>query len=160
MGKSRSSTWVAKIVSGGQTGADRGALDWAIASGVPHGGWCPAGRRVEDGVIAKRYGLTETPSRRYEQRTKWNVRDSDGTLIISLRPQLEGGSKTTFELAQRAGKPCLHLHAGNASVSAIRAFVERHAIRVLNVAGPRESREPGIRKFVVGLLTQAAIHSL
>ena len=146
-----------KIVSGGQTGADRAALDWAIANNIPHGGWCPQGRRAEDGVIAERYQLDETPSGDYEQRTEWNVRDSDGTLIVSLLPELSSGSKRTLEIAQRLGKPCLHLHPGNATPTAIREFVERHAIRVLNVAGPRESGQPGIGKCVMELLAQSGI---
>ena len=71
-----------RIVSGGQTGADRAALDWAIERGIPHGGWCPRGRRAEDGRIDRRYALRETPAHDYQQRTRWNVRDSDGTLIF------------------------------------------------------------------------------
>ena len=74
-----------KIVSGGQTGADRAALDWAIDHGTAHGGWCPRGRRAEDGAIPARYLLNETPSARYEERTEWNVRDSDGTVIPTCR---------------------------------------------------------------------------
>jgi hypothetical protein len=73
---------IERIVSGGQTGADRAALDWAIARHVPHGGWCPKGRKAEDGVIDARYELMETPSDFYEERTLWNVRDSDGTVIL------------------------------------------------------------------------------
>src|SRR2546423_13574935 len=68
-----------KIVSGGQTGADRAALDFALAHKIPQGGWCPKGRRAEDGVIEPCYRLVETPSSRYSQRTAWNVRDSDAT---------------------------------------------------------------------------------
>ena len=144
-----------KIVSGGQTGADRAALDWAIANGVPHGGWCPHGRRAEDGAIDARYQLTETPSKDYEQRTEWNVRDGDGTLIISLLPELSSGSQRTLEIARQLGKPCLHLHPGNANPGAIREFIEQHAIRVLNVAGPRESSQPGIGKYVKEVLDTA-----
>lgn len=76
---SKMDTLVDKIISGGQTGADRAALDWAIAIGVSHGGWCPKGRKAEDGEIDGRYNLRETPSADYPQRTEWNVRDSDGT---------------------------------------------------------------------------------
>ena len=81
-----------KIVSGGQTGADRAALDWAMAHGVPHGGWCPAGRLAEDGVIDMRYSLKETPQPEYLQRTEWNVRDSDATLIVSCAAELARSS--------------------------------------------------------------------
>ena len=137
-----------KIVSGGQTGADRAALDWARANGIPHGGWCPQGRRAEDGPIEDCYELNETPDENYEQRTHWNVRDSDGTLIISLAPKLSTGSQLTLELAQRLGKPVLHLHPGNITPSAIADFIARHGIKVLNVAGPRESIQPGIGAYV------------
>lgn len=74
-----------KIVSGGQTGADRAALDWALAHGVPCGGWCPKGRKAEDGPIDLKYPLKETPSSSYIQRTEWNVRDSDATVVFSNR---------------------------------------------------------------------------
>ena len=144
-----------KIISGGQTGADHAALDWAIANGIPHGGWCPRGRRAGDGVIDGRYQLTETPSGDYAQRTCWNVRDSDGTLIVSLTPDLSGGSLGTLEIARRLGKPCLHLHPGNLKPSAIREFIAQHAIRVLNVAGPRESNQPGIGEYVREVLDAA-----
>src|SRR5437660_4356799 len=89
-----------KIISGGQTGADRAALDFAIANGIAHGGWCPKGRLAEDGRIAKRYRLVETLSRRYSQRTRWNVRDSDGTVVLSMRRRLSGGSKATRSYAR------------------------------------------------------------
>jgi len=98
-----------KIVSGGQTGADRAALDWAIGRGLEHGGWCPRGRRAEDGAVPLQYRLTETPTERWEQRTEWNVRDSDATLIITVSETLTGGSLRTLELARTLGKPYLHL---------------------------------------------------
>src|SRR2546428_7239726 len=99
---------IEKIISGGQTGADRAALDFAIARGIPHGGWCPRGRLAEDGVISDRYQLTETPSANSAQRTEGNVRDSDGTVIFSIGPKLTGGSKQTAEFARQHRKPCLH----------------------------------------------------
>jgi hypothetical protein len=148
---------IRKIISGGQTGADRAALDWAIANGVSHGGWCPAGRRAEDGTIPDVYQLTETPNRNYLQRTTWNVRDSDGTLIISMRALLSGGSKATQEIAVRIGRPCLHVFPGASSREIMRDFVEKHAIKILNVAGPRESNAPGIGGFVMEVLTGAAL---
>ena len=147
-----------KIVSGGQTGADRAALDWAIARALPHGGWCPRGRKAEDGTIAAAYRLTETPSDSYMQRTEWNVRDSDGTAILSLSPTLTGGSRLTVELAQQHGKPWLHLSKdaskGN-SGERLRRFVQEHHIRVLNVAGPRASTEAAIGEFVRSTLDLA-----
>jgi hypothetical protein len=140
-----------KIVSGGQTGADRAALDWAIEHGMPHGGWCPKGRKAEDGTIPARYAMQETPDDNPVQRTEWNVRDSDGTVIFSIKPRLTGGSKTTEELVHRHGKPVLHLCQGaqrEAPELALRRFIREHRIRVLNVAGPRASEEPGVAEFV------------
>jgi hypothetical protein len=144
-----------RIVSGGQTGADRAALDWAIAQGIPHGGWCPRGRRAEDGRIADRYQLLETPSRDYGQRTRWNVRDSDGTLVVSRSKRLTGGSALTARVAARLGQPCLHVHPGADDPAAIREFLERHRIRTLNVAGPRASNDPEIYEYVLEVLERA-----
>jgi hypothetical protein len=145
-----------RIISGGQTGADRAALDWAIARGIAHGGWCPRGRRAEDGRIAKRYDLIETPSRDYEQRTRWNVRDSDGTLIVSRAAELTGGSAYTARCAERLARPWLHVHLGVDDAQTIRTFLERHRIRTLNVAGPRASSDAGIYEYVFGLLERFA----
>src|SRR6185312_2826468 len=97
-----------RIVSGGQTGADRAALDWAIRAGIPHGGWCPKGRLAVDGVIDARYRLTETDSDDYAVRTRLNVRDSDATLILNLGA-LDGGTALTAEHAHALGRPCLTL---------------------------------------------------
>ena len=133
-----------RIVSGGQTGADRAALDWAIAHRIPHGGWCPRGRRAEDGRIAARYALRETPSRDYEQRTRWNVRDSDGTLIVSRAARLTGGSAYTARCAERIGRPWLHVRPGVDDAPTVRNFIQQHRLRTLNVAGPRASGDPGI----------------
>ncbi|MGE0558059.1 MAG: putative molybdenum carrier protein [Burkholderiales bacterium] len=143
---------IRKIVSGGQTGADRAALDWAIAHGIPHGGWCPQGRRAEDGVIDVRYNLTETPARRYDVRTRWNVRDSDATLLLSLHSELQGGSRFTQVYARRLGRPCLHLHPGAGIGPVLADFFAAHRIEVLNVAGPRVGREPGIVAYVTAVL--------
>ena len=133
-----------KIVSGGQTGVDRAALDTAMERGVPVGGWCPKGRRAEDGTISDRYPLKETPSEAYEQRTAWNVRDSDGTLIIT-DGALEGGTALTMEEAKRQERPVLHVRTTDpVPVPMIRAWGEDHDVRVLNVAGPRASEVEGI----------------
>src|SRR6187402_466883 len=102
---------IKKIVSGGQTGADRAALDFAIEHGVPHGGRCPKGRLAEDGLIDPRYKLQETPTRSYPQRTERNVRDSDGTVIFTIADELNGGSRKTAQFTRKLGKPCLHLAA-------------------------------------------------
>jgi len=144
-----------KIVSGGQTGADRAALDWALAHGVPCGGWCPKGRKAEDGPIDLKYPLKETPSESYIQRTEWNVRGSDATILFSIEPTLTGGSLRTMEFARKYGKPHLHLCAGNdTSADNLRAFFEYHDVKVLNVAGPRASTEPRVGQFVMALLDE------
>jgi hypothetical protein len=135
-------------MSGGQTGVDRAALDWAIEHRIAHGGWCPKGRRAEDGVIPKRYQLQETPSRDYQQRTRWNVRDSDATLIISLTKQVTGGTLFTRECADKMRKPCLHIHPSLAWRDLIKAFREANRIRILNTAGPRRSTGSDIELFV------------
>jgi hypothetical protein len=98
-----------KIISGGQAGADRAALDWAINHGVPHGGWCPKGRRAEDGIMPERYQLEETPDPNYDQRTMWNVRDADATLIVTLAQHLTGGTLLTRQATERIGRPWLHV---------------------------------------------------
>jgi hypothetical protein len=139
-----------KIISGGQTGADGAALDFAIARGMPHGGWCPRGRLAEDGPIAIRYHLCETPDSDYSQRTEWNVRDADGTVVFSIAPTLAGGSRYTAELAQLHQKPCLHLSRerdGEAAAGKLHDFLARHEIKTLNVAGPRQSQEPEVGGF-------------
>ncbi len=138
-----------KIVSGGQTGADRAALDWAIENGIPHGGWCPKGRMAEDGPIPKRYNLTETPSRDYPQRTEWNARDSDGTVVFSIAPILSGGSKKTVSFAKKHKKPVIHICRENQNrAETLLQFIRSSGIRILNVAGPRASKEPEIGEFV------------
>jgi hypothetical protein len=141
-----------RIVSGGQTGADRAALDWAIAHGIGHGGWCPRGRRAEDGRIARLYQLRETPSHDCAQRTRWNVRDSDATLILSRSPELSGGSAYTARCAERLRRPWQHVHPGTDSVASVVAFLERHQVRTLNVAGPRTSTDPEIYEYVYAML--------
>ncbi len=132
------------IVSGGQTGVDRAALDVALEFGLPCGGWCPLGRRAEDGPIPVEYPLRETPKEKYQQRTRWNVRDSDGTLILTIgSPQ--GGTELTRKVAERLEKPHLVLDlAETADTRAVADWVSKHRIHVLNVAGPRESTQPGI----------------
>jgi hypothetical protein len=133
-----------KIVSGGQTGVDRAALDTAMDHGLDVGGWCPKGRRAEDGDIPERYPLKETPTAAYEQRTAWNVRDSDGTLIIT-DGALEGGTALTLSEAKQQGRAVLHVRVDDpVPVEMIRAWGEEHDVRVLNVAGPRASEVEGI----------------
>jgi hypothetical protein len=136
-----------KIVSGGQTGVDRAALDAAMALGLPHGGWCPKGRVAEDGEIPQRYLLKETQSSGYIERTKLNVRDSDGTLIIvaSLATEITYGTNLTKEEAEKTGKPLLIVDLSQEiDFAQILAWEIKNHINVLNVAGPRESKSVGI----------------
>jgi hypothetical protein len=95
---------ILKIISGGQTGADRAALDFAIKHRISHGGWCPKGRRSEDGTIPSQYQLQETPSTNYLQRTEWNVRDSDGTVIFSISEHLTGGSSVRLAIRKSSAR--------------------------------------------------------
>ncbi len=133
-----------KIISGGQTGADRAGLDVGLALNIPVGGWCPQGRRAEDGIIHARYPLTETPEADYDTRTRRNVEDSDGTLILNLGT-LDGGTALTVILARQMGKPCrvVALEEG-IEPTAFREWLDKNRITVLNVAGPRESKRPGV----------------
>ena len=151
---------ILKIVSGGQTGADQAALDWAIANGFSHGGWCPAGRRSENGKIQEIYRLEETPETKYQVRTAQNVLDSDATVIFSIEPRLSGGSLLTRKIAEQEGKPVLHLsrrtRGGESETSntaeKLLDFIENNQVAVLNVAGPRLSSEPDIEDFVKEML--------
>jgi len=147
-----------KIISGGQTGGDRAALDFTLAHGIPHGGWCPKGRIAEDGLLGSQYQLKETPSADYAQRTEWNVRDSDATIIFSLNPRLSGGTLKTLEFARQYGKPLLHICRTDADTSAnLKSFLPDHRVKLLNIAGPRQSEEPGIYEFVKCMLEELFI---
>lgn len=144
---------VHKLISGGQTGVDRAALDVALELGIPCGGWCPQGRRAEDGPIADRYPLQETPWWGYPQRTEWNVRDADGTLILVVR-EPDGGTKLTEQLARQLGKPCLVLNFDEGAAAEVSRWLAAEVIGVLNVAGPRESSTPGIYERARTLLRE------
>ena len=149
---------VKKIVSGGQTGADRAALDVGIALGIPHGGWVPKGRKAEDGPIAERYHLKELSSATYEARTEQNVLDSDGTLIVSFG-QLQGGSAKTKMFAIKHGRPLLHIDLSRQNLlsasTAIQGWIVEEGIEVLHVAGPRASEDPAVYDATVKLLRKA-----
>jgi hypothetical protein len=148
------------IVSGGQTGADRGALDFAIKSGYTHGGWAPQGRAAEDGTIPLKYQLTELVEGGYRQRTRKNVEDSDGTLIVNAG-ELDGGTLATLVFARRLGKPhfIVQVDAGITGevTASVLAWLRENAIQTLNVAGPRESRRAGIYHQTFALLE--AVHA-
>ena len=140
-----------KIISGGQTGAGGAALDFAIEHGIPHGGWCPKGRLAEDGPIDPRYELKETPSTSYVERAEWNVRDSGATVVFSIDATLTGGSWKTVEFARKHGKPVLHFFRDCSPPppdAMLRRCIQDHEIAVINVAGPRASKEPEVGAFV------------
>jgi hypothetical protein len=137
-------TRLKKIVSGGQTGVDRAALDFAIRRGIPHGGYCPKGRRSESGRIAAKYRLTECASPDYAMRTALNVVHADGTLILT-RGRPEGGTQRTVFLCREYGKPALVIDLDRPLEAAVfMSWLQENAIEALNVAGPRESKQPGI----------------
>ncbi len=144
-----------KIVSGGQTGADRAALDFAIRHDIPYGGWVPKGRLTEAGPLPARYNLREMPHRSYEERTEQNVIDSDGTLIIS-HGKLSGGSLLTRQYAKRHRRPWLHIDLNRQPLSEaatlVSHWIDAQAVSVLNVAGPRASKDPHIYRGVMRLL--------
>ncbi len=146
-----------QIISGGQTGVDQAALDVALELGIPCGGWCPRGRWSEAGPIDEHYPLTESPSADPAERTERNVRDADGTLIIALGgvENLTGGTALTRKLAAEQGQPVLAVDPTEPGApEAVTQWIEQHAIRALNVAGPRASVQPGIGDLAAALLRQ------
>jgi hypothetical protein len=143
---------ITKIVSGGQTGADRGGLKAAIALGISIGGWVSKGRRAEDGEVPEIYPLMETPSRDYPQRTEWNVRDSDVTVIFSWGDVFSRGSMLTKSLADKYAKPsCVVNLKGmddREAAKIVAEFIRKNKPKILNIAGTRESKAPGIEARV------------
>ena len=149
---------IRKIISGGQTGVDRAALDAAIKLTVAHGGWIPKGRITEDGPLPEKYKLKETRSSSYSERTAKNVQDADGTLIIS-RGALTGGSEYTREMAVKHKRPWLHIDlsqmAAFQAANAINQWVLQNEIEILNVAGPRASKDPGVYRDALNIIESA-----
>ncbi|MBF0409974.1 MAG: putative molybdenum carrier protein [Candidatus Riflebacteria bacterium] len=139
-----------KIISGGQTGVDRFALDAAMEAGISVGGWCPLGRRSEDGTIPEKYPLIETDSKNYPVRTFMNVRDSDATLIFSAG-EPSGGTAMTVEFAVRENKPFLIIdstfYEPEGASEHLHAWLIKIKPCVLNVAGPRLSQAPDVAAF-------------
>lgn len=158
---------VDKIVSGGQTGVDMAALDVAMASGIPCGGWCPQGRIHEKGRIPAEYPLQEirgdfkTEQENYDARTKKNIEDSDGTLVLipkmSLLPHIKDGTRLTIQEAKDKAKPRLEIDLSQPSaqnIEAIVKWIKAHHIKVLNIGGPRESSCPGVYQSTTQFLEQ------
>jgi hypothetical protein len=146
---------IRKIISGGQTGADRAALDTAIKFNIDHGGWVPLGRIAEDGKVPEQYLVQEMPTNSYPKRTEQNVLDSQATLIVTRGP-LTGGSLLTRKMAIKHGKPCFHIDLLEIdefeAAILVHSFVTDHGVEILNVAGSRESIDPGIYRSVKGVL--------
>lgn len=150
---------IEKIVSGGQTGADRAALDVAIELGLETGGWIPRGRRAEDDVIPDVYSdLTEANSTNYAERTRLNVLDSDATLVLAFGPPT-GGTALTAHLAHELNRPYFVIDLEQTdeltAIADLRAWLTRSEPRVLNVAGPRLSKEPRIASATANVLRGA-----
>lgn len=144
-----------KIISGGQTGADQAALDVAIKLGIPHGGWIPKGRITEVGILDNKYKLQEMETINYNKRTEQNVIDSDGTLIIS-HGRLTGGSDYTREMAILNHRPWLHIDLNKTgafqAAQKIKSWITENEIEILNVAGPRASKDPAIYDATVDII--------
>ena len=152
-----------KIISGGQTGAHRAGLDFAIETGLEHGGYVPRGRKAEDGRIDDRYNLVELMTSSCPARSRRNVEESDGTVIFSLEHLLSGGTKLTRDYANKLGKPLLHIYdapkerifnpdSHRLEIQALTNFLSSNKIEILNVAGPRESKEPGVYEWTFSML--------
>jgi hypothetical protein len=151
---------VKKIISGGQTGADRAALDFAIKHKIPHGGYVPKGRLAEDGPLPSKYKLTQMPSASYPKRTEQNVICSDGTVIIS-HGRLTGGSAYTKKMAINNEKPCLHIDLNQQdflpAALDLLTWIDENGIKTLNVAGSRSSKDPKIYMAVKKLMENVLI---
>ena len=152
-----------KIISGGQTETDRAGLDFAIETGLEHGGYVPRGRKAEDGRIDDKYNLVELSTNSYPARTRRNIEESDGTVIFSLERLLSGGTKLTRDYANKLGKPLLHIYdtrkerilnqvSFRLEAQALTDFLCSNRIEILNVAGPRESKEPGVYEWTLTIL--------
>ena len=147
-----------KIVSGGQTGVDQGALAAALEAGTACGGWCPQGRESEEGPIAPMYPVVELAGAGYRQRTLRNVLDSDGTAIL-YNGDLEGGTRLTRRYCEEHDRCFVLIDAANLSrseaVAVLMNFVTDNKLRVLNVAGPRASKWPEAFGYAKTLVTAA-----
>jgi hypothetical protein len=148
---------ISKIISGGQTGVDRAALDWAISNDVAHGGWCPQGRLAEDGVLDTQYHLVEIENGSYRQRTKRNVMDSDGTLILHLG-DLNGGTLATQSFTRQLGKPCYLVQLDSDTLECdlnnLISWIQVNNIAILNVAGPSASKRHAIYSMAILFMGQ------
>jgi hypothetical protein len=156
-----------RVISGGQTGTDQAALRAARDCGIAIGGWCPPGRASEDGIIPAEFPLRETPHERSpdaadvprSQRTQWNVRDCDATLILrTTRETSDRGTALTALFAEQFGRPMLECDVADADApDRIRRWLDRNAVRTLNVAGASERTAPGVGDAAYALLRAAFV---
>lgn len=146
---------IKKIISGGQTGVDRAALDVAIKLNIPHGGWCPRGRKAEDGVIPFKYQLQETNTDQYSERTELNIINSDATLILvpEIPINVTDGTILTIEKVKERNKPYLVVNIlDKSALDNIHDWIIKNNIEILNIAGPRESQSLGIYQLVFDVI--------
>jgi len=151
---------ITKIISGGQTGADRAALDVAIKYGIPHGGWIQKGRKTQSGVLQPKYQLKEMSTASFKDRIEQNVIDSHGSVIIS-HGTLTGGADYCFKMAQKYDRPCFHIDLNTLSqftaASRLNTWIKENGIEVLNVNGSRSSEDPNIYKDTMDILEGAVL---
>lgn len=153
--------FIEKIISGGQTGVDRAALDYALQHTIPCGGFCPKGRLCENGTIPAHYPLTETSNANYDHRTMKNVLAADGTLILTFDLKLGAGTRLTLDFCNQNNKPALLIDLKRSTINNVHKvqwWMENHPIKVLNVAGNRESQAPGIYEATLAFLNQLPLH--
>ena len=145
-----------KIISGGQTGVDQGALDFAIDSNFECGGYCPKGRKSEKGIIPFKYLVTEIESEEYIDRTRKNIIESDGTLIIRDSVEIIEGTLDTIKFCKRLAKAYLVVNVDTEDIDKLNFnnWLTQNKIKVLNIAGNRESKNPGIREKAYLFLTE------
>ena len=149
---------ITKIISGGQTGVDSGALDAALALSIPISGYCPKERLCETGKLPARFPLIELPVKSYKARTEKNVIESDGTLILNGNSNLQGGTLSTYLFAEQHRKPCLILRFQKTDPQELfNDWIEQNKIQILNIAGPRESKHPGIYQKTLKLVKKLLI---
>jgi hypothetical protein len=145
-----------KIISGGQTGADRAGLEAALHLELLHGGWCPRGRKAEDGSIPNKYELEETTSDKYPPRTAKNICESDATLILSPGGRPTRGTRLTAKIAHERKKPWLAINPHREDhLEKAAAWIIEIDPAILNIAGPRESRFPGFQELCTEFLIRA-----
>ncbi len=146
------------IITAAQKGANRSALDWAIKSELPHGGWCPLGGLKDDDATVLPYKLKETPTENVLESVEFNVRDSDATIVFTLAPKAAGAAQKAVSYAKKQKKPVIHLHRGILGVSEkFVAFLDKYYARRLHITGSLEADEAGISAWITAELEKAKV---